>query len=832
MKKVILALGILVLLVNYSFAQLPKFKPQSNTDWWGEGPFNIKGNLSMPRGSGNGIAALDFDGDNLKDIIMPLPFSNVGSDDVMYLRFFKNMNNGTFKEITSNYKNAFNNGKFYIHADDAEPTVFDFNKDGKLDFYYNGLMENNDTRNYDTLYGLVKMKDYFYTNKLNSFEWYQVQGRNSLTFFYQDNGSIKKGDSLFDTKTYGRYYSSNHADINNDGFEDLLINAEGFVVKDSLAKNWFNGILYWINDNGKGFKYNHLSFDDTVAKSLFSITGIGTENGVVSMGDYNGDGYVDIQIYGFKVPYKPREQFQPPNIDSSMWSTNYKIYNRNSAVPETRIYFNNKGKFDSNNYIVLPNFRSTYSYPIDLNGDGKLDFVSCWSNYALRSSPYYLDTVSNKDGINTQFYIGINIGNNTFEDQTLKYFPFDNYKFSRLATRKLKPIDIDNDGYLDLFPTNGLGDSLYSNQAGAYSQDTIGSQATIYYKNFKNQYFKKTIIDSFFVVKEWLNYPILKNLDSMYYKRYISSNPTPRYKGQYLLDQLYLTNKIYIEDFNNDGKIDFLGYTPYDNDLQNFLRPIYNFKYDNTKVGQAFQLIFQCNVKKPIFNTTKYSFCLGDSLKLTVTNINKGDSLRWYFGTKTDITNVSTKTFTDTTKLFVIRTDSLGCNISSDTVSLVKYAIPPTPTLSRDTANNLVSNSSTGNVWYKDDMSISDTAQKIKPTTPGSYRVKTTQNGCVSALSSPYYFLVTDVVNLSANEFIKLTPNPFVNQLNFDFVVKGYQRLNLEVFDIATATKVASKQNQTQGMPIYLGHLSSGTYVIKISSTDNKISYQFKMVKL
>jgi hypothetical protein len=92
--------------------------------------------------------------------------------------------------------------------------------------------------------------------------------------------------------------------------------------------------------------------------------------------------------------------------------------------------------------------------------------------------------------------------------------------------------------------------------------------------------------------------------------------------------------------------------------------------------------------------------------------------------------------------------------------------------------------------------------------------------------------LVTDVVNLSANEFIKLAPNPFNNHLNFDFVVKGYQRLNLEIFDMATGTKVASKQNQTQGMPIYLGQLSAGTYVIKISSTDNKISYQFKMVKL
>jgi hypothetical protein len=266
--------------------------------------------------------------------------------------------------------------------------------------------------------------------------------------------------------------------------------------------------------------------------------------------------------------------------------------------------------------------------------------------------------------------------------------------------------------------------------------------------------------------------------------------------------------------------------------LQNFLRPIYNFKYDNTKVGQAFQLIFQCNVKKPIFNTSKYSFCSGDSLKLTVTNINKGDSLKWYYGTKSDITNVSNKTFTDSTKLFVTRTDSLGCVISSDTVNILKYSIPSAPTLSRDTANFLISNSSFGNTWYKDGTLLADTTQKIKPTVAGSYTVKTTQNGCVSSLSTPYYYLVTDIINLSKDEYIKLAPNPFINQLNFDFVVKGYQKLNIEVFDVATGSKVAIQQNLTAGNRITLSQLSSGTYLIKVSSNDNKISYQFKMVKL
>jgi len=99
-------------------------------------------------------------------------------------------------------------------------------------------------------------------------------------------------------------------------------------------------------------------------------------------------------------------------------------------------------------------------------------------------------------------------------------------------------------------------------------------------------------------------------------------------------------------------------------------------------------------------------------------------------------------------------------------------------------------------------------------------------------MSSAYYYLVTDIINLSKDEFIKLAPNPFINQLNFDFVVKGYQRLNLEVFDIASGTKVASQPNLTAGSRITLVHLYSGTYLIKVTSTDNKISYQFKMVKL
>jgi hypothetical protein len=334
-------------------------------------------------------------------------------------------------------------------------------------------------------------------------------------------------------------------------------------------------------------------------------------------------------------------------------------------------------------------------------------------------------------------------------------------------------------------------------------------------------------IDSFLIHKEWYSLPNLRDVDTFYNKVIIplyqnSNNPIPT-KGRYILDRFNYLNHIIIDDINNDGKIDLVGYTDYD----------FGSKYlsTNEKVPLALTLFTQCNIAKPTFNTTKYSFCAGDSLKLTISNVNKGDTLKWFYGTKSDLSNVTNKTFTDSTKLFVTRTDSLGCVISSDTLQIKKYGIPSAPTLSRDTANFLLSGAG-GTTWYKDGNAITDTTQKIKPTSPGSYTAKTTQNGCASSLSTPYYYLVTDIINLSKDEFIKLAPNPFINQLNFDFVVKGYQRLNLEVFDIASGTKVASQSNLTAGTKITLGQLSAGSYVIKVTSNDNKIAYQFKMVKL
>jgi hypothetical protein len=183
---------------------------------------------------------------------------------------------------------------------------------------------------------------------------------------------------------------------------------------------------------------------------------------------------------------------------------------------------------------------------------------------------------------------------------------------------------------------------------------------------------------------------------------------------------------------------------------------------------------------------------------------------------------------------FFVRVKTSNKNGSS-TYSPVKSfsikSLPPVPTISRDADNNLVSSAASGNVWFKDGVATSEKEQKYKPTSPGNYNVKVTQDGCVSS-SGNYYYLLTDIFNISATEYIKLAPNPFVNQVNLDFQLNGYGKLNVEVVSITTGNILVSLKGLTTGTPISLANLSNGVYLVKLSSPDFKFIHQFKMVKM
>jgi hypothetical protein len=56
--------------------------------------------------------------------------------------------------------------------------------------------------------------------------------------------------------------------------------------------------------------------------------------------------------------------------------------------------------------------------------------------------------------------------------------------------------------------------------------------------------------------------------------------------------------------------------------------------------------------------------------------------------------------------------------------------------------------------------------------------------------------------------------------------------MNLDIFEITTGMKMASKIGLTAGTSVYLNELPAGTYIARVTSADGKIAYQFKMVKL
>jgi len=216
----------------------------------------------------------------------------------------------------------------------------------------------------------------------------------------------------------------------------------------------------------------------------------------------------------------------------------------------------------------------------------------------------------------------------------------------------------------------------------------------------------------------------------------------------------------------------------------------------------------------------------------------KTNKLVWYGtsatgGTPSTATPAFNTSSTGVISYYVGQVDtSAGCYSDRIKLDINVLPTPIAPIVSRDTAGNLISSNAIELSWYKDGVKLTNTGATFKPTAAGSYTVKTTLNGCASLFSNAYYYLVTDIIRLSWDEFIKLTPNPFINNMNIDFVVKGHQKMNIEVFSAATGAKVATRMGVIAGSRLSFSELNPGVYFVRVSSPDFKVSHQLKMVKL
>ena len=231
------------------------------------------------------------------------------------------------------------------------------------------------------------------------------------------------------------------------------------------------------------------------------------------------------------------------------------------------------------------------------------------------------------------------------------------------------------------------------------------------------------------------------------------------------------------------------------------------------------------------------SYCIGVPVVAVRASTTDGIMLKYYTqisgGVSSSIALIpSISSKIDTQYFYVSQLNDRGFESARKKIMITFKNPPPPPIITRNSDGYLVSSEKYGNNWYSNNTLLSDTSNSFKPINSGFYNLRNTLNGCITALSPAFYYLVTDIININASEFIKLAPNPFNNQLNIDFNIKGYQKLNMEVFNFSTGNKLAQKEGILPGTPIYLGHLNSGSYIVRITSNDGKLNYQFKMIKL
>jgi hypothetical protein len=171
----------------------------------------------------------------------------------------------------------------------------------------------------------------------------------------------------------------------------------------------------------------------------------------------------------------------------------------------------------------------------------------------------------------------------------------------------------------------------------------------------------------------------------------------------------------------------------------------------------------------------------------------------------------------------------VGCIISSDTIQISKFSIPPSPILTRDAENNLTAN--INNItWYKDGVKISDTSQKIKPTVNGYYTATTTQNGCTSALSTSYYYLTTSVSNLSNDEYFRISPNPTNGEIFMNYYIRSAKDLYINVIDISGRI-IINNRKVTNGSKLNIGSLATGNYYLQAKDKTGRLLVIEKLIK-
>jgi hypothetical protein len=224
------------------------------------------------------------------------------------------------------------------------------------------------------------------------------------------------------------------------------------------------------------------------------------------------------------------------------------------------------------------------------------------------------------------------------------------------------------------------------------------------------------------------------------------------------------------------------------------------------------------------------TFCSNSSVTLTSS---AAGNYQWYRDAVL-ITGATAQNYTATqTGSYRIYTNnSCGVNASNAVVVSVNPT-PLTPVITFDAVKGeLVSSNATGNQWYLNGSIITAaTSQNYKPAQSGSYTVMSTTNGCSSAASPAYQFLLTAIVNVDGSKLFNVSSIPATEKVVVRFAGQRSNAYDVEIVDISGRI-VKRVVNLKSGDAIQISTLLSGVYVLRFSSSKESTTYTIRIVKL
>lgn len=312
-------------------------------------------------------------------------------------------------------------------------------------------------------------------------------GKGSEDYLFQQNPTDRRVIGVFlNKKTYfeldtnlvydyfGGYNGVNVSDFNNDGYLDIY-QMTGIWEGTQLAKpphynnNGLGGMdsFVFINNNNKGFTKYTIPIEDNPPTTTSIIADV-DKDGMKEIYNQSYDYYYQFTGSGFtKNKLNLINTFRGKTynirvVTPKLWDTNLGLYYI-ASDDFTDDYF--ILKMEGNNLVpkvkyTVPHTRSGFTegtngerdelYVVDLDGDGKMEYIIPNQMFDLPNNPYLLVVNEGGEDVTHRFFdssINTKLTNEQFNGGVTNINGFFYFNFS----------DIDGDGIKEIFPASGLG---------------------------------------------------------------------------------------------------------------------------------------------------------------------------------------------------------------------------------------------------------------------------------------------------------------------------------------------------------------------------------------